>query len=587
MSRFRFLLHYLFLHKYTYLLGIFFIVLTNWITVSIPIYLKLSIDILTEGIAHLQENQALLFQYLMIMFALAACIFVVRTLSRILFFNPGRAIEYQIKNDLFEKLTLLQKDYYDQNPSGSIISKIQNDINGVRMICGFGIMQLFNIMTSLTFTPYKMWQISPNLTLYLVFPIVIVFIVIRAGMHFVVRHTKGRMATLQELSSFIVSSLSGIDVIKGFDLQAWNHKRFDEYNDRLLAYSLKISFFRSLIVPILQNLENILKVLIIIAGGIYVIEGHFTIGDLTAFMAYAALLTMPIMGLGWLTTIFELGMVGLASLETILSQKIPEAKIKPLPRSEVSRLFDHGLEIRNLTYGYPGQKEPVLKDISFNIMPNQTIGILGKIGSGKTTLVNCLNRYISIDPDQIFLGKRDISQMAYSDVRSVIRTVNQDVFLFSDSVERNIMFGSKNGSKVSENALQQVLYDAALTNEIDRFPAKLNTMVGEKGIMLSGGQKQRISLARAMIASFDLLILDNVLSAVDYETERFLLKQILQRRSARSLLIVSHRVRALEKADLILIFEKGRITAQGTHQELIKRPGLYQETWHLQNLKDD
>ncbi len=305
MLSLRFLIHYLSRYKYTYLLGIIFIVLTNWIAVTIPGYLKLCIDLLSESSEDLHSKQDQMFDYLLVMFLLALSVIVIRTLSRVFFFNPGRSIEFQIKNDLFKKLTLLQKNYYDKNPTGAIISKIQNDINGVRMICGFGMMQVFNIITALSFAPFKMWQLSAELTLYTVLPIIVVFIIIRVSMHFVIRYTRERMLTLQKLSGFIVSSLSGIDVIKSYDITKLNEERFEKTNDEMKIQSLRISFFRSFFMPILQNLENILKVIILLVGGSMVIRASLTIGELTAFIAYLALLTMPIMGLGWLTTIFQ------------------------------------------------------------------------------------------------------------------------------------------------------------------------------------------------------------------------------------------------------------------------------------------
>ena len=586
MSRLRFLFHYIYLYKFSYFLGIVFIALTNWIAVNIPIYLKLSIDLLSQETGNLETNQTQLLRYLIIMLSLAISIIFVRTLSRIFFFNPGRSIEYQIKNDLFRKLTLLQKDFYDENPSGSIISKIQNDINGVRMICGFGMMQIFNILTALSFTPYKMWQLSSTLTIYVILPIIIVFIVIRIGMYFIIRFTRDRMKALQDMSSFIVSSLAGIDVIKLFSMKSWSINHFEKHNRYLLKLSIKISFIRAFIIPLLQNLENILKVLILAVGGIYVIKSEFSIGDLTAFIAYVVLLTMPIMGLGWLTTIFETGMVGIASLETIFAQKVPDSEVPDLGDAKQKRLFDRGLQVKNLTYTYPGHKDPALLNISFDILPNQTVGILGQIGAGKTTLVNCLNRYLKTEPNSVFLGEYDISKLSYTDARSTIRTVSQDLFLFSDTIKNNILFGAVGKQTTSDDQIEKVIVKSALSDDVRRFPDHLETIVGEKGIMLSGGQKQRISLARSMIASHDLLILDNILSAVDYETEHVLLSHIHKRQTSRSLLIVSHRVRALENADQILVLENGQITDRGTHQELISRPGLYHDTWELQHLAE-
>lgn len=579
MDRFRFLLGYINKYRFSYLLGIVFIILTNLIAVNIPKYLQLSIDLLSKN---LEQSRDQLFEYILVILILACAMIFVRALSRIFFFNPGRAIEYRLKNDLFAKLTQLQKNYYDQNPTGGITSRLQNDITGVRLICGFGMMQIFNILSALSLTPYKMWQLSPNLTLYCVIPVVLAFVAVRGGMHFVVTNMRLRMTSLQGLSGYTVSSLTGIDVIKGYNLFDWSTEKFDLGNKEIRERAIKISFVRSFLMPLIINLENFLKTLILVVGGYYVLQADFTIGELTAFIAYAGLLTHPLMGLGWVTTMFQQGLVGLASLETIIQQRIPFASVPSLPSAELATMFDNGLRIQNFSYKYEEQDEAVLKDIDFTILPGQTVGILGKIGSGKTTLVNCLNRYLSVDDGHIFFGDRDSNHLNFADVRKCIHTVTQEPFLFSDTVEKNILFGDTEENK-ARGYLDQVIHESSLEEEIQRFPEGKKTMVGEKGIMLSGGQKQRISLARALITECDLLILDNVLSAVDYETERFLLEQIHQRKKSRSLLIVSHRAKALEKADRILILEKGRIVDQGNFQELLGRPGYFRETWELQN----
>lgn len=580
MNRFHLLRYYISQYRLSYALGILFIFATNWLAVTIPTYLKLSVDILSQGKDHLRSNSDELYHYLILMFVLALLVIVVRTCSRIFFFNPGRAIEYKLKNDLFTHLTKLQRNYYDRNETGSIISRLQNDITGVRLICGFGMMQFFNIIASLSLTPYKMWELSPRLTLYCVVPVLAVFVIVRIGMKVVVGHTRERMSRLQSLSAFIVSSLSGIDVIKNYGLAGWSEKEFAQHNQGLLNQSLRISFVRSFLMPILANLENILKVLVLMVGGLYVIQGDFTIGEITAFIAYTGLLTMPLMGLGWLTTLYQQGMVGMTSLETIINAKTPHEGLENLPAETRKSLFNKGLTVKNLSFAY--KDEAVLTDISFTILPGQTVGILGKIGAGKSSLVNCLNRYLEPPPGAVFLGDKDILTLSFEDLRRSVRTVSQDVFLFSESVERNILFGHGATEHPGAEKVQQVVYESALRDEIEHFPEQLDTLVGEKGIMLSGGQKQRISLARSMMEPCDLLILDNVLSAVDYETERFLLGEILKRKHSRSLLIVSHRVQALEGADLILVLDEGNLVDQGTHDELIGRPGLYRQTWELQ-----
>ncbi|MBF0276517.1 MAG: ABC transporter ATP-binding protein [SAR324 cluster bacterium] len=647
MDKFSFLLKYIRKHSLSYSAGVVFIIATNWIAVSIPEYVQRSIDLLHVGyhvtalsliqiekevgtlpfleklktlenqeysdenefeeflqktlgpseteqfrnviLKHtylnekLAKNQELLIQYLFIMLGLAVIMMLVRMCSRLLFFTPGRAIECEIKDDMFAKLMELQKDFHEKNPSGTVISKLNNDVTGIRMLCGFGMLALFNIVTALSLTPYKMWLLSPRLTLYCVIPIVFVFVVVKIGMSIMVKNTRARMKNLQALSDFTVSSLSGIDVIKSFEMKNWVTEKFDQENKAILQRSLNISMIRSFFLPILTNLENILKTVILLIGGLFVIKADFTIGELTAYITYAGLLTLPLMSLGWVTTMIQQGLVGVESIQTIAQQKGPFSDVAGLPPNKTDHLFDAGLEVKNLHFRYPGQVEATLNGISFSILPGQTVGILGRIGSGKTTLVNCLNRYLAIDNNQIFFGDQDINLFSPMDIRHAIRTVTQDPFLFSDTVEDNICFGSFEHLEDFSVNLKTILYECALEDEIRRFPQQEKTLVGEKGIMLSGGQKQRISLARAMTAPCDLLILDNVLSAVDAETENFLLKQILRKQHARSLLIVSHRAKTMENADLILVLEEGKIVDQGIHQDLVERPGYYQETWTLQN----
>ncbi|MBC8259597.1 MAG: ABC transporter ATP-binding protein [SAR324 cluster bacterium] len=588
-NKFALLGYYIQQHWLSYSLGVMAILATNWIAVSIPEYVRLSIDLLNDD---LENRQDLLWYYMLTMLVLALVMMVVRTLSRILFFNPGRAIECQIKNDMFHKLMALQKNYYDANPSGNIISRINNDITGVRMICGFGLMQAFNITMALSLTPYKMWQLSPNLTLYCVIPILIVFTAVRLGMNVLVRNMRGRMESLQRLSGFTVSSLSAIDLIKNQSMREWSTKRFETENKDMLRRSMKIAWTRSFVMPMLGNLENFLKLLVLLVGGMMVIEENFSIGQLTAFIAYSALLTFPLMGLGWVTTMFQQGLVGLASIQTVLQQDLPRSKLISLPETKLKSLFTtSGLKVKKLSFRYPESEVDVLRNINFTINPGQVIGVLGRIGSGKSTLVNGLNRYLEMGPDSIFLGDHDLATLSDNNVRSCIRTVTQEPFLFSDTAENNMNLALENSNSTDSEQFQKVLYSAALDKEVARFPKQEKTLVGEKGIMLSGGQKQRISLARAMMKPCDLLILDNVLSAVDYETERHLLREIHkllkpvnnQPALAGSLLIVSHRVTSMEKADLILVLDEGEIVDRGRHAELIQRPGYYQQMWALQN----
>ncbi len=576
-AKLRFLIHYMHQYRWWYTGGIIFLGLTIWTSVSIPEYIQKSVDVIAQGG---ESNRDALYENVLTILGLALVLIIIRTLSRALILIPGRLIEKRLKGEMFNKLSSFGKKYYDQNSTGSIISRVNNDINGVRMIVGFGMLQTGNILFSLSLTPYKMWNLSPALTLYCIIPMIIIFTIVRIGLVIMVKNTHRRMDTLQKLSGKTISFLSGNQVIKSYNIHRWAEDQVDQENVSLFKYTLKISWVRAFIIPLLTNLEQILKIVVLMIGGLYVIQGKFTIGQLTEYIAYSALLTQPVMGLGWLLTVLQQGFVGISSLQTIMGRKGRDDKKRPLPESERKHLFDKGITLKNLTYTYHNGDHPELKDISFSIRPGQVIGITGKVGSGKTTLVNIINGYLQPDCGQVFFGKHDACNLPASDIRSAVRTVTQEVFLFSDTIENNIRFGSEKATKT--RSLNEVLFKSALSEELQNFPAKKDTLVGEKGIMLSGGQKQRISLGRALYTPCRLLILDDVFSAVDTDTESFLINQIVDRNVADSLLIVSSRISVLEKTDFNIVLENGEIEAIGPHKELLEKSEFYRETWALQ-----
>lgn len=576
-SKLKFLLKYTHHYRWWYSGGIIFLVLTVWISVTIPEFIQKTIDLIADGRA---GNESDFHKNVLIIVGLAVVLILVRTFSRILIFFPARLIERQLKGEMFKKLASFGKDYYDKNSTGNIMSRVNNDINGVRMITGFGILQIGNILLSLSLTPYKMWQLSPMLTLYCVIPMVVVFIIVRIGMVVMVKNTRFRMNTLQKLSGKIISFLSGNSVIKSYNI--YDHAENEVQKENLSYYdaTLKISWIRSFILPLLSNLGQILKIIIFFAGGMYVINGKFTIGELTEYIAYAALLSQPVMGLGWVLTVFQQGFVGISSIQTIMNRKGADDERKSLPESKKVQLFKNGIHVKNLSYTYHNGEKPVLQDISFSIKPGQVVGITGKVGSGKTTLIQCLNGYLRPGKGQIFFGEHDAYSLKSEDIRSVVNTVSQEVFLFSDSIENNI--GLISDEKILQDRFKDVIYKSAFADELARFPMKERTMVGEKGIMLSGGQKQRISLARALYTQGELLILDDVFSAVDTDTERFLIKQIVENHAVKSMVVISNRISVLEKTDFTIVLEDGRMAAKGSHRELMRQSGFYRDILKLQ-----
>ncbi len=573
----RFLLTYLLHHKTSYGLGILFIFLTNWLAVNIPVHIGLSIDLLT---GELDKNQDALIYNVGMVIVFALVMIVTRTVSRILFFNPGRAIERELKNDAFSKLTQLQKDFYDQHETGKLISIVNNDINGVRALAGIVMLQIFNIGFALSLTPVKMWEISPSLTLYCIIPVVVTFFIAHRAIAHMRAMTKKRMEELQTLSSHTIGTLSGIEEIKSYQVQPWAIAEFADHNQAILDRSLILARIRTIILPIITYTDRIMKVLILAVGGFYLINQDLTIGEITALLSYATLLAIPFISLGMIFSAYQTGMVSLESMRKILDQPVADQEQQHLEQSEQQQLFSSGIQVSHLSYTYPDDDKPTLKDISFNIIPGQTLGILGKVGSGKSTLVNCLNRYLDIDAGQIYIDGKDVTTLSKQDLRSAVRTVTQEPFLFSDTVENNINFGGADHPDAL--SLETALTQGDMYQEVQQFPEREETLVGEKGILLSGGQKQRLSLSRAMYTPSKLMVLDNVLSAVDNKTERYLLDQIFNQLRSECTVIVSHRASVLEKVDQILVLEDGEIVAKGTHQQLMQSSPFYRETWELQ-----
>jgi len=324
-----------------------------------------------------------------------------------------------------------------------------------------------------------------------------------------------------------------------------------------------------------------MKIMVLGIGGYMMLNQNLTLGEITAFLSYSVLLALPLMQLGRVATIYQRGMVSIDSVQTILNADIPEQDIEFLSDAEVQNLKHATLAVRNLSYQYANDTRPVLKNISFDIEPGRKVGILGSIGSGKTTLVNCLNHHLDVPAETIFLNDRDITTISRSDLRRYIKTVTQDPYLFSATIEENIRFGSGD-IDIKRSQVEEVLTLSQLAGDVSRFEKADQTLVGEKGIMLSGGQKQRLSIARALLNPTDLIIMDNVLSAVDYETERKILQGLFERLETQSVLVVSHRVSALEYMDEVIVLKDGQIVAKGCHDELLKSCSYYRETWQLQ-----
>ena len=573
--------HYLWQNRLSYSFAILFIFLVNWLQVEIPLMVKTTIDLLSGDIVH---NHSALLNTIFMIIGASLVLIVIRILSRVFGLNPGRFVEAQLKNDLFAKLNRLTDSFHSTHNSGKLISIINNDITGIRLFFGIGFMQMFNIIFALSLTPLYMWKISPSLTLYSLLPIAIGFIIFRFGFVKMRSMWSARMSSLQNLSEQLVHFLSGMDVIKAEHMDKWVQTEIAEANQKLLDVTLKIQRIQVFILPVLGYANEVMKILILGLGAVLVAKSELTVGEITAFLSYSVMLAMPFMSLGRILSVVQLGMVSLESVMTILNAKIDPTNLLRLNDEQSQSIARSTLSVKNLSYRYPNSEtnEVALKNISFELAQGQKLGILGAVGSGKTTLVNCLNHLHDVDTGSIFYGEHDITTWSRHDWHKQIRTITQDPYLFSASLNDNIEFGAKNKDSHQHLSVTQALKAAQLTSDVERFSNQSETIVGEKGIMLSGGQKQRVSIARALYTPADILILDNVLSAVDYETERSIMHELNDKLVDRSLIVVSHRISALQDMDEILVLKEGEIIARGKHTQLLSDSAYYKQTWELQ-----
>ncbi|WP_123284935.1 ABC transporter ATP-binding protein [Vibrio crassostreae] len=578
MNKRQFIAHYLRMNRTSYLLAIVFIFLVNWLQVEIPRYIQLAIDLIDDASSTGHQQ---LQTYVWIVVGMSVAMVVVRILSRIYALNPGRITEAALKSTLLQKLNRLPSSFHERFASGRLISIINNDLSGIRLMFGVGFLQFFNALLALSLTPLYMWRISPELTLYSIIPISIAFVIFRVGFKRMKTLHLEHMKRLQNLSAQLMSYLSGIDLIKSQQMSPWVKAETEKLNQLLLECRLKITRIQVFFMPVLDYANDLMKIIILGLGGFMLMRQELTLGEITAFLTYSVLLAMPLMQLGRIATIYQRGMVGIQSAQTILNAKVPELDEEKLSELDVESLKGETFSIRNLSFSYAGEERLILDDISFDIPAGKKVGVLGGIGTGKTTLVNCLNHHLDVPKGSVFLGEKDVTSFSRSDLRRYVKTVTQDPYLFSATVEDNIRFGSLD-TDLAKNQVDEVLELSQLAIDVTRFEHGDQTLVGEKGIMLSGGQKQRLSIARALLQTTDLIIMDNVLSAVDYETERKILEGLFQRLENQSVLVVSHRVNALEYMDEIIVLNEGKVIAKGDHATLLKTCPYYFETWQLQ-----
>lgn len=575
-SRLRQLAKYLHPYWRNLLAGMIALLLVNILGVSIPLIIRDTIDQLRESFSF-----DLIVKYALIIFVLASVMWVIRMYSRITIFGVGRQVEFDLKQKLFEHLLQLEPDYFAINTSGDLMNRATSDVDNIRRLVGFAILSLANTIFAYSLTLPAMLGINVKLTLIAisVYPLMLIVVQLFSGK---LRDLQREVQeNLSDLSELVQEDVSGIALIKIYAQEENERRAFKEKNNRLLNSNLKLARTRNFLFPLIEGIAYLSLLLLLWLGTSAIARGEITIGDLVALIIFVERLVFPTALLGFTITAYQRGEVSVDRIETVL-QAQPKIKDKNSVQSIAISEVKGKITARNLTYTYPGAKQPALDSVSFTVQPGETVAIVGSIGAGKSTIAKAIPRLLAIQPGQLLLDDIDITDWQLSQLRRAIACVPQESFLFSTTVKNNIRYGEPFAEQFQ---VELAAKEAQIHEEIINFPKKYETLVGERGITLSGGQRQRIALARALLIDAPILILDDALSSVDNQTATQILNNLSTEIAKKTVIFISHQLSAAATADRILVIERGKIVQTGTHAELIKQKGLYQSLWQQHQLK--
>lgn len=549
-----------------YLPGTLAVVLTSWLGVQVPSTMAHGLDLLRAGQPGVAEDALLIG-------IIGLVVMVVRTLSRVWFFTPGREAESAVRDRFFAHLLRLQPNFYARYPTGDLLSRATSDVTFARALAGFALLQGANAVGSLVMGTWKMVSLSPSLTLGVAVPCVLAYLVVSWATPQLMTLQRASQKQLGELSDELLGSFQGVATVQGFCVEEVFTARLDARAAALRASNLQMTRLRILAFPLLTVAGGVATWSLLALGGGAVSAGRITAGELAAFVALVGFVIMPLRMFGWLLPVFQRAEASLERIYTVLDEPVdrPDTATR-LPAPSVGP----AITLRCLGYAFPDAPDrKVLADVSCEIPAGATVGVYGRVGSGKSTLLKLLARLQNPPEGTVFINGVDVRRLDLDLWRRAVCMVSQTPFLFSESVEENIGFGASRAEVAAAAAA------ASLGPDLEALPGGLDTVVGERGISLSGGQRQRVALARGLLRGASVVLLDDVLSAVDHRTEGELL-ETLAARSTATRLIVSHRLSALVHADLILVLDEGRLVDQGTHESLLQRPGPYREAWQAQ-----
>ncbi len=578
---------YLLKYKYYYIIGGIFILISTAFAIVPATLIRETFNLIESGFQEYNEGNIYVKDEILgnvLFFAIAiiaAAVFrgLFMYMMRQTMIVASRKIEYDLKNEIFFHYQTLPLSFYKNNNTGDLMNRISEDVGKVRMYLGPALMYGLNVIILMVMVIPFMFYINFNLAFYSLIPLPFLVVCIYLVQNIINIRSEEIQVSLSNLSTYVQESFSGIRLIKSFVREinfenVFKNKSID-YKDK----SVNLQYVLALFFPIIITLIGMSIIITVYVGATEVFEGNLSIGNIAEFLIYVYLLTWPVTALGWITSIIQRASASQRRINEFLEQKTDILSNK---KEKIDLLGK--IEFKNVSFRYPDTNIHGMKDVSFKINPGESLGIIGATGSGKSTISNSIMRLFDVDNGKILFDDTDIKNLDIQHFRRQIGYVPQDVFLFSDTITNNILFGSEN--KNYEN-VRDAAVNADLMRNINSFPEKFETKIGERGITLSGGQKQRISIARAIIKEPKILILDDCLSAVDTKTENIILENLKKIMLDKTSIIISHRISSVKLAKKIIVIDDGKIIETGNHKNLIDKRGYYFDLYNQQLEKEN